>query len=98
MALARFHPVCPERSRQIFRRMLARVTGHHYYALGRLLLAFTIFWAYAAFWVRKDAPMRTIADLKGKKVTMGYSAMRTIDVLTRANREVVGRTAEEVLA
>jgi TRAP transporter TAXI family solute receptor len=31
-----------------------------------------------AFWVRKDSPMKTIADLKGKKVTMGYSAMRTI--------------------
>jgi hypothetical protein len=29
--------------------MLARVNSSHYYALGRLLLAFTIFWAYAAF-------------------------------------------------
>jgi hypothetical protein len=29
--------------------MLARVNSAHYYALGRLLLAFTIFWAYAAF-------------------------------------------------
>jgi TRAP transporter TAXI family solute receptor len=31
-----------------------------------------------AFWVRKDTTMKTIADLKGKRVTMGYSAMRTI--------------------
>lgn len=31
-----------------------------------------------AFWVRKDSDMKTIADLKGKRVTMGYSAMRTI--------------------
>lgn len=31
-----------------------------------------------AFWVRKDTDMKTIADLKGKRVTMGYSAMRTI--------------------
>ena len=38
-----------------------------------------------AFWVRKDAPMRTIADLKGKRVASGYSAMRTIDLLTRAH-------------
>ena len=37
-----------------------------------------------AFWVRKDSPMRTIADLKGKRVVAGFSAMRTIDVLTRA--------------
>ncbi|UQA54573.1 hypothetical protein [Polyangium aurulentum] len=29
--------------------MLGRVSSSHYYALGRLLLAFTIFWAYAAF-------------------------------------------------
>jgi hypothetical protein len=37
-----------------------------------------------AFFVRKDSPMRVIADLKGKKVTTGYSAMRTIDPLIRA--------------
>lgn len=37
-----------------------------------------------AFWVRKDSPMKTIADLKGKKVTMGYSAMRTIDPMMHA--------------
>lgn len=29
--------------------MLSRVTRSHYYALGRLMLAFTIFWAYAAY-------------------------------------------------
>ncbi len=34
--------------------------------------------------VRKDSGMRTIADLKGKRVTMGYSAMRNIDQVTRA--------------
>src|SRR5262245_21029722 len=27
-----------------------------------------------AFWVRKDTNMKTMADLKGKKVGMGYSA------------------------
>ena len=31
-----------------------------------------------AFFVRKNSDMKTIADLKGKKVTMGYSAMRTL--------------------
>jgi hypothetical protein len=29
--------------------MLKQVTRSHYYALGRLILAFTIFWAYAAY-------------------------------------------------
>src|SRR5690606_28287649 len=37
-----------------------------------------------AFWVRKDTPMKTMADLKGKRVGMGYSAMRTLDPLVRA--------------
>ena len=37
-----------------------------------------------AFFVRKDSDMKTIADLKGKRVTVGYSAMRTIDVLIGA--------------
>ena len=36
------------------------------------------------FFVRKDSPMRTIADLKGKRVTLGFSAMRTIDTVARA--------------
>ena len=37
-----------------------------------------------AFFVRKDSSLRTIADLKGKRVALGYSAMRTIDLLSRA--------------
>ncbi|MGB7657210.1 MAG: ABC transporter substrate-binding protein, partial [Pseudolabrys sp.] len=37
-----------------------------------------------AFWVRKDTPMKTIADLKGKRVGMGYSAMKTIDPMVKA--------------
>jgi uncharacterized protein len=38
----------------------------------------------SAFWVRKDTPMKTIADLKGKRVVMGYSAMRVLDGMARA--------------
>lgn len=49
-----------------------------------------------AFWVRKDAPMQTIADLKGKKVVMGYSAMPTIDVITRAILATGGLTEKDV--
>ena len=36
------------------------------------------------FWVRKDSDMRTVADLRGKRVTMGYSAMRALDPMSRA--------------
>jgi TRAP transporter TAXI family solute receptor len=50
-----------------------------------------------AFWVRKDAPMRTIADLKGKRVPLGYSAMRTIDTLSRGILAAGGLTERDVV-
>jgi TRAP transporter TAXI family solute receptor len=48
------------------------------------------------FFVRKDSSMHTIADLKGKRVTMGYSAMRNIDVATRAMLATAGLTEKDV--
>jgi uncharacterized protein len=48
------------------------------------------------FFVRKDSAMRTIADLKGKRVTMGFSAMRNIDVATRAMLATAGLTEADV--
>ena len=49
-----------------------------------------------AFFVRKDSQMRTIADMKGKKVALGYSAMRTIDLLSRAILATGGLTEKDV--
>ena len=49
------------------------------------------------FFVRKDSPMRTIADLKGKRVAMGYSAMRNIDIATRAMLATGGLTEKDVV-
>jgi len=49
-----------------------------------------------AFFVRKDSPMRTIADMRGKKVALGYSAMRTIDLLSRAILATGGLTEKDV--
>jgi hypothetical protein len=49
-----------------------------------------------AFWVRKDTNMRTMADLKGKKVGMGYSAMRTIDPMVKAILATGGLTENDV--
>ncbi len=49
-----------------------------------------------AFWVRKDAPMQSIGDLKGKKVTFGYSAMRTIDTVSRAILATGGLTDKDI--
>jgi hypothetical protein len=49
-----------------------------------------------AFWVRKDSPMKTIADLKGKKVVMGFSAMRTIDPMIKAMLATGGLSEKDV--
>ncbi len=49
-----------------------------------------------AFWVRKDTTMKTIADLKGKRVGMGYSAMRTIDPMIKAILATGGLTEKDV--
>ena len=39
---------------------------------------------WASFFVRKDAAMKANADLNGKRVGLGYSAMRTVDLGTVA--------------
>jgi TRAP transporter TAXI family solute receptor len=48
------------------------------------------------FWVRKDSNMHTVADLKGKRVTMGYSAMRALDPLSRAILAAGGLTEKDI--
>ena len=48
------------------------------------------------FFVRKDSGMRTIADLKGKRVALGYSAMRNIDKAARAMLATAGLTEADV--
>lgn len=48
------------------------------------------------FWVRKDSDMRKVADLKGKRVTMGYSAMRNIDKAGLAILATGGLTEKDV--
>jgi hypothetical protein len=45
---------------------------------------------------RKDSGMQTIADLKGKRVAMGYSAMRNIDKAARAMLATAGLTEADV--
>jgi TRAP transporter TAXI family solute receptor len=49
-----------------------------------------------AFFVRKDSGLKTMADLKGKRVTAGYSAMRTIDSIVHAMLATAGLTIAEV--
>jgi TRAP transporter TAXI family solute receptor len=42
------------------------------------------------FFVRKDSPIRTTADIRGKRVAWGYSAMRNLDKVTRAMLATAG--------
>lgn len=48
------------------------------------------------FFVRKDSTMRTIADLKGKRVSLGFSAMRNIDTVARAMLATAGLSEKDV--
>jgi TRAP transporter TAXI family solute receptor len=48
------------------------------------------------FFVRKDSGLRTIADLKGKRVSMGYSAMRSLDIVARAMLATGGLTENDI--
>jgi TRAP transporter TAXI family solute receptor len=50
------------------------------------------------FFVRKDSALQTVADLKGKRVTVGYSAMRNIDKVTQAQLATAGLTEKDVKA
>jgi TRAP transporter TAXI family solute receptor len=71
----------------------------NYFADGKnpdLRLIGTLHPLRTAFWVRKDSPMRTIADLKGRKVPSGYSSMRTIDVISRAILAAGGLNEKDV--
>ena len=48
------------------------------------------------FWVRKDSGMKMVSDLKGKRVTMGYSAMRALDPMSRAILAAGGLTENDI--
>ena len=37
-----------------------------------------------AYFVRADSDIKSLADLKGKRVTVGFSAMGTVDIIARA--------------
>jgi uncharacterized protein len=49
-----------------------------------------------AFFVRKDAPIHSVADLRGKRVPLGFAAMRTLDTLARAGLVAGGLTINDV--
>ena len=50
----------------------------------------------SGFFVRKDAPMQTIADLKGKRIPYGYTAQVTLKSVVDAFLANAGLTAADV--
>ncbi len=48
------------------------------------------------FAVRMDSPMKTVADLKGKKVPVGYSSGRIFDYLQNASLAAAGLTPKDL--
>jgi len=51
---------------------------------------------YSEFFVRKDSPIKTIADLKGKRVPTDYVSQRVLDVLTRGTLANAGLTYDDI--
>jgi len=48
------------------------------------------------FFVRKDSGIRTVADLKGKRVPYGFSAMRALEPTVRAILATAGLTEKDI--
>jgi len=51
---------------------------------------------YSEFFVKKDSPIKTIADLKGKRVPTGYASQRVIDVLTKGTLANAGLEYKDI--
>lgn len=51
---------------------------------------------YSEFFVRKDSPIKTIADLKGKRVPTGYASQRVLDELTKGTLANAGLEYKDV--
>jgi len=51
---------------------------------------------YSVLYVRKDSPIKTIADLKGKRVPTDYVAQRVLDVLTQGTLANGGLTYTDI--
>jgi TRAP transporter TAXI family solute receptor len=49
-----------------------------------------------AFFVRNDSDIKTMADLKGKRITTGFTSQKTIPAMLRAQLETGGLTMSDV--
>lgn len=51
---------------------------------------------YPEFFVRKDSPIKTIADLKGKRVPTDYVSQRVVNLLTQGELANAGLSYEDI--
>jgi TRAP transporter TAXI family solute receptor len=51
---------------------------------------------YSVLFVGKDSPIKTIPDLKGKRVPTGYASQRVIDVLTKGTLANGGLSEDDI--
>ncbi|MGH8682071.1 MAG: TAXI family TRAP transporter solute-binding subunit [Burkholderiales bacterium] len=56
-----------------------------------------IFPLYSSFFVRKDSPVKSIADLKGKRIPYGYSAQVTLQRVSDAILATGGLTGRDIV-
>ena len=56
-----------------------------------------IFPIYSSLFVKKDAPFRTIAELKGKRIPFGYTAQVTLQRINEAILATAGLTAKDIV-
>ena len=52
----------------------------------------------AGIFVRKTSPLKTIADLKGRRLPMGYAAMRALEGMSRAMLATGGLSEKDIQA
>ena len=56
-----------------------------------------IFPIHVGFFVRKDAPMKSLADLKGKRIPYGYSAQLTLNRVSQALLATAGLGEKDIV-
>ena len=71
----------------------AQFKGRDY---GNLRAATILYPLRVAFFVRKDSPIQSIADLKGKRVVDGFSSQKTIPPLLDASYATAGMTRKDI--
>jgi uncharacterized protein len=76
--------------------MLEVLDGYETGKIADLRVIGSIYTLRIGFFSRKDSGIQTVADLKGKRVPAGYSAMRTLDRNTLAMLATAGLTLNDV--